>query len=79
MFYCQVTEKFSKPGEKLNRIITHIRPRIYTKRVRNEETRQIEVHETGRGTEIVKEILATKEGVELWEQNHPNGPEMVNA
>jgi hypothetical protein len=77
MFYCEVLKKFSKPGEKLNRIVTHIRKRVYTKRMRNEETKQIEVFHVAEGVEIVKEINASKDGAELWEKLNPNGPEMI--
>jgi hypothetical protein len=52
--------------EKLNKIVVATRERIYTKWVRNEETNKWEEVECGRGWEIVREINASAEGVELW-------------
>lgn len=82
MFKCQVTGKFSRqgrpgpkdqngevthiPGEKLQKIVVERRERVYTKRVRNEETGEWEKVEIGRGWEIVREIDATEEGLALW-------------
>jgi len=56
----------SIPGEKLNKIVVQTRERVYTKRVRNEETGEWEKVEIGRGWEIVREINASDEGVALW-------------
>ncbi len=69
MYKCEVTNKFSKPGELLNRIVVETRERIYFKEVLNEETRRMETVEVGRGWEIVKEIRATDEGVKIWNAN----------
>jgi|SRR5579885_748836 len=77
MYKCQITGKFSRqgrldkegnhvPGEKLNKIVIESRERIYTKKVRNEETGEWEKVEIGRGWEIVREINASDEGLALW-------------
>jgi hypothetical protein len=53
-------------SEKLNRIVVKTRERIYTKRVKNEETNKWEEVEVSRGWEIVREINASEEGLALW-------------
>jgi hypothetical protein len=53
-------------SEKLNKIVVATRERIYTKRVKNEETGKWEDVEIGRGWEIVREINASEEGLALW-------------
>ena len=77
MFYDQVTGKLSKSGEKMHKIVTQKRDRVYTKKVRDEETKKMVVVEIGRGWEVVKEINATEDGVRLWNEANPNGPETV--
>lgn len=71
MFYCAVTGKMSKPGEKCRKIVTEKRDRTYTKRVRDMETGKLNTVDVGRGWEIVKEINATEEGEKIWYQTHP--------
>lgn len=66
MFYCQITGRLSKQGEKLNKVVVETRERVYTKRVRNEETREWETVEIGRGWEIVRELNASDAGVQEW-------------
>ena len=66
MFKCQITGKFSKFGEKLHKVVVAKRPRVYTRKFRNEETRQIEEVEVGTGWEIVREVSASEEGMHLW-------------
>lgn len=79
MYICQYTNEMSKPGVKLHKVVTQIRPRIYSRKIRNEETRQLETVVVGTGTEIVKELSCSEEGVRLWTEAHPNGPEMMPA
>lgn len=67
MFFCEITGTFSKPGEKLNKIVTKQRPRTYSQRVFNEETREMETLEVGRGWEIVKEINVSARGQKIWD------------
>lgn len=64
MFYCQVTKRMSKPGEKMNRIPIVNRERVYTQQVW-EEGELVEI-EIGKGSEIVREIASTDEGVKLY-------------
>jgi len=75
MFYCQITGKLSKPGEKLNKVVVATRERVYTKRVRNEDTREWETVEIGRGWEIVRELNASTEGVAEWDAMSPEDRE----
>lgn len=81
MFICQVTGKNSKSGEKPIKLVVATRQRVYTQHVRNEETREWELLEVGKGWEIVKELNASQEGVlyfqslsddqkQLWLQSH---------
>lgn len=81
MFICQVTGKYSRQGnaftdppvkaEKLTKIVVETRERVYTKKVKNEETGRWEDVEIGRGWEIVREINASEEGVALWNSWSP--------
>ena len=71
MFYCQITGRLSKQGEKLNKVVVETRERVYTKRVRNEETREWETIEIGRGWEIVRELNASDAGVQEWNDMTP--------
>ena len=64
MFYCQVTKRMSKPGEKLNRIAISNRERVYTQQVW-EEGELVEI-EIGKGSEIAREISACDEGVRVY-------------
>ena len=66
MFYCQVMKRMSKPGEKMNRIPIVNRERVYTQQVW-EEGELVEI-ETGKGSEIVREIASTDEGVKLYNE-----------
>jgi hypothetical protein len=66
MYVCQVTGKQSKHGEKLNKITVATRERTYTRWVRNEETNKWEEVFVAKGWEIVREINASEEGVQLW-------------
>jgi hypothetical protein len=54
----------SKPGEKMNRIPIVNRERVYTQQVW-EEGELVEI-EIGKGSEIVREIASTDEGVKLY-------------
>lgn len=80
MFICQITGLNSKLNEKPNKIVIETRPRIYTRRVKNEETREWETHEVSKGWEIVKEIIATDAGEQEWnEMNDAQKSEFVAA
>ena len=68
MFYCQVTGRLSKRGEKVNKLVVATRARTYYKKVRNEETGKWEDVEIGRGWEIVKEINASDEGNRIFNE-----------
>jgi hypothetical protein len=71
MYRCQVTNKISKPGEKLNKIIVSTREKIYTQKIwEDDELVEIEI---GRGWEIVKEINATDEGVRVYNRMVEDG------
>jgi len=66
MFRCGITNKMSKPGEKVNKIVTKTRDKVYFGWVQNEETGFYDYVEIGRGFEIVSELNATDEGMRLW-------------
>ncbi len=63
MYKCQVTGKQSKPGEKLNKIVVETRPREYKCWDRENEEEWY-----SQGTEIVREISASDEGVRIWDE-----------
>jgi hypothetical protein len=67
MFMCQVTGRMSKPGEKMNRITVAKRERTYSRKEKNEDTGRWEDVEIGHGWEIVRQIVATDEGVAEWD------------
>ncbi len=56
----------TRGSEKLNRIVVATRERTYYKWVKNEETNKWEEVECGHGWEIVREINASQEGLDLW-------------
>jgi hypothetical protein len=69
MFKCEITGKFSKPGDKVIRLVTQKRERFYFEvkdRIEDESTDPI-----GTGWEIVKEINVTLEGLHQWVLSHP--------
>jgi hypothetical protein len=72
MFYCEVTGLLSKPNEKPSKLVIEKRDRVYTRRVKNEETREWETIEVGRGWEIVKELNASAAGVQEWNGMTPD-------
>lgn len=68
MFICQVTGKMSEPCEKINKIVVAKRDRVYFEKVFNEELRKYEELEVGRGWEVVRELTASEEGVQVWNE-----------
>jgi hypothetical protein len=66
MYRCQVTGELSKPGDKMCKIVVKTRPRVYTGKVKNEETRQYEEVEVGIGWEIVRELSVSEVGLAEW-------------
>lgn len=68
MFICQVVGKVTEPGEKINKIVVATRDRIYKEKVFNEELRKYEEVVVGHGTEIVREISASDEGLQVWNE-----------
>lgn len=68
MFQCQITGRFSRLGDKLQKVTAITRPRNYTKWVKDEESRPVRWIEVdaGSGWEIVKELSCTQEGANLW-------------
>lgn len=66
MFRCQITNKTSSDGEKLNRIVVKTNPRVYTQRFYDEIEGEVVELEVGNGYEIVKEINASNEGLRIW-------------
>lgn len=66
MFICQVTGKVSKAYEKPTKIVVETREKIYYGWRLNPETEKMEYVEVGKGSEIVKEIVASDEGLKEW-------------
>lgn len=66
MFKCAITGRFSKPGDKVNRIVTKTRTKEYFEPRYNEDTDRYENIKVGVGWEIVEEVLATDEGLKVW-------------
>lgn len=66
MYRCQVTGRLSKPGEACNKIVVETRARTY-----KHWDREAEEEWFSQGTEIVREITATQEGVETWNSMTP--------
>lgn len=66
MFICKITDRVTKPGEAMNKIVIATRERVYMRKFRNEETGRWEDVEVGRGWEIVKEVPVSEEGLAAW-------------
>lgn len=62
MFMCQITGHYSREGQKCNKVVVQTRAQTY-KHWDNENEEEWFTH----GTEIVREVNATEEGVRLWE------------
>lgn len=61
MYKCEVTNRTSRPGEKLNRIAIVTRSKQY-----KHFDRETEEEWFSHGFETVKEINANEEGAQLW-------------
>lgn len=59
MFRCAITGKVTQPGEPMNRVVTQ------TRKVTYREKRDGELVVVGKGTEIVKEIAVSAEGLAI--------------
>lgn len=80
MFYCQITNLLSKSGEKPTKLVVEKRDRVYSRRVKNEETREWETLEVGKGWEIVKELNVSSAGEQEWNgMNETQKAEFVAA
>jgi hypothetical protein len=62
MYFCQITGKMSKVGEKLRKVVVATRQREYKNFFYNEESRRMEESQSSFGTEIVKELNASEDG-----------------
>lgn len=71
MFICPITNKCTRPGEKMRRITVETREKIYSKRVRDMETGKLNTVQVGKGFEIVKELGVSEEGEKIWYETHP--------
>lgn len=66
MYICQITNKQSKSGEALHKVIALTRPKTYTRWFKNDETHQYEEKVIGHGFEPVLELSLSREGEEIW-------------
>ena len=57
MYYCQATKKLSQPNEPAHKLVTHVRSKTYYAWDRKRQ----DYVAVGQGTEIVREILVSKE------------------
>ena len=65
-YRCQITQKVSKPGLPLHKVVVETRPKEYFKFVKDEETdKWVEVH-ANFGSEIVRELSVSQEGLDMW-------------
>lgn len=62
MYRCQILNKISRSGEKLNKIVVVTRPKTYT-----HWDEEAEENWTSIGFEIVREINASQSGLDLWD------------
>jgi len=61
MYICAITGNQSKPGEKCHRLVVETRPKTY-----KHWDRESEEEWFTQGTEIVREVNATRAGVDMW-------------
>jgi hypothetical protein len=61
MYFCQVTKRQSKEGEKINKIVIETRVKEYKHWDREEETEWY-----SHGNEIVREVNATSAGLDRY-------------
>lgn len=61
MFRCEVTGVQSKEGEKPHRLVVETRPRQY-----RHWDREAEEEWFSNGSEVVREVIASDEGLRLW-------------
>jgi hypothetical protein len=71
MFICQVTKKVTEPNTSMKRLVVKTRNRVYTRDIRNDETREWETVEVGHGWEIVRELNVSAEGVAIYNAMSP--------
>ena len=74
MYYCQATKVLVPARQAANKLVTHIRPKTYYRVNHRTGLREA----VGEGTEIVREILVSRE---YYEQAISNGfqPELVKS
>jgi len=66
MYRCEITNKVSEPGDPLNKIVALTRPKTYFRWIKNEENNRWEEVEVGHGSEVVRELSLSAEGLQLW-------------
>ena len=72
MFKCYITKKLSKSGEKPIKVVIEKRERVYTRKFRDDEGELVE-ELVGKGWEIVKEVMMSKEGYDRYLASLPVG------
>lgn len=65
-YRCEITKRVSQPNAKLQKVVALTRPKQYYKWVKNEDTREYEEVEAGRGHETVRELSVSQEGKDIW-------------
>jgi hypothetical protein len=51
----------------VHRIVVQTREKVYSRKIKNEETLRWEDVEVGRGFEVARELIACQEGYDLWQ------------
>jgi hypothetical protein len=71
-YRCEITGKISKAHAPLHKVIAITREKVYTKMVKNEETREWHSVECSHGYEPVRELSLSLEGLEIWNNWKPS-------
>jgi len=66
MYRCEITNRVSRPTDKLTKVVAVTRERTYTAHLKNEETNLVEEVFVSRGWEVVRELLLSQEGANIW-------------
>jgi len=74
MFICAITQKISASGETLNKVVLKSRQKVY----KNWDADREEYWESF-GTEIVKEVAVSEEGLAIWQALTPEEQDRLAA
>lgn len=72
MYRCMITNRLSRLGEPLHRVVLAVRKKDYFKWIKNEDTFEWEQVKVASGTEIVAEVNANADGEATWNSWEPD-------